>query len=625
MSLMHTGNMIPEITKEEHQGDINAKRVMPVDDSGAYNDKVKIWDGTNTAIVNSDGELYTVNGGHVSTENSSSTPLNAGIAFTGTSVDVLDAAIIIVSVKASHASATNGLSIQFSSDGTNWDWTDDYTIPATKGKTFSAQPQGRYMRIVYTNGGTNQTYFRLQTLIKHANTKPSSHRVQDTILDDDDGELTLNVMKLRTAQDNYVSGAATNSGNFKVSLEEYNGEIATGGLPITTGDSGAVDAFGRFRVSGTGNRLDVEFNYDKQPEIVDEVKAGAGTATHVANSRSVTLANGGTATGDYVGLYTYDVPYTPGSSQLIDVTGTLDLAAIGSGTAQLFLRTKVTGSVEETVVDQADWDTPVLDVAWTKSQIFAMDFQSLKIGRIRFYMNRGGVGTKVHEITNDNIRNTGYWQLASHPVYWRIYNDATYTYMEVGYGDTDNAIGFRYRIAVNASATMSAICATVKSEGGPALLELPGYPRTVSRGVTKKTVSTTEVPLLSIRPKSTFNSITNKGFAIPTNFSVETNNPIILRVYHNCSLVSATWADVDTNESFMEYDTTALGFSNGHKIHAEYVASNRNVAASVGGILGRVPLWYRRGTERGALTITGTKTGTSDGDTLVSMDWEEIR
>lgn len=409
-------------------------------------------------------------------------------------------------------------------------------------------------------------------------------------------------------------------------IDDADNQVTFRNVTVAGGDTASIDAFGRWRTSDTGNRLDIEFNYDKQSEIVDEVKAGSGTATHVANTRSVTLANGATGTGSYAGLYTYDVPYTPGNSQLIEITGALDFAGIGGGTAQIFIRTSISGSAVETTYDQDIWsDNTVSDVDWSNTQIFMMDLQSLKVGRIRFYLNRGGVATKVHEITNDNVRNTGYWQLASHPVYWRVYNDADYSYMEVGYGDTNNAIGFRYRITKNASATLSAICATVKSEGGSSLFNMPGYLRVASRGVTKKTVSTTEVPLLSIRPKSTFNSISNKGFAIPNNFSIETSNPILVRMYHNCSVVSATWADVDTAESFMEYDISGLSFNAGHKILAEYVSSSRNQSASAKGILGRVPMWYRRNAEYGNITVTAVRTGASDGDVLASLSWEEIR
>ena len=189
--------------------------------------------------------VTTVENGVVSTVNSSTATLTANSTFTGTSEEVLDVSMIIVNVKASHASATDGLAIDFSPDGTNWDNSDKYTIPAATGKTFTAQPAGKYMRVRYTNGGTNQTYFRLETILKYVSTKPSSHRVQDTLSDDDDGELGISVIKLRTAQDNYVSGAATAGGNFKVSLEETNGYEPTQyeGGEVTVGTSAVEVTF----------------------------------------------------------------------------------------------------------------------------------------------------------------------------------------------------------------------------------------------------------------------------------------------------------------------------------------------------------------------------------------------
>lgn len=422
------------------------------------------------------------------------------------------------------------------------------------------------------------------------------------------------------------SGAAnTYSKGGEVDFVGTINKINSGTIGIQAVDSPSIDAFGRWRTSGVGNRLDVEFNYTKQPEIIDEVKAGGGSATLVSNTRGVTLANGGTATGDYAGLYSYDVPYTPGNSQLVEITGALDFAGIGGGTAQIFLRSSVSGSVVEDTYDQTAWsENTVLDADWSKTQIFVMDLQSLKVGRLRFYLNRSGVATKVHEITNDNIRSTGYWQLATHPIYWRVYNDATYTYLEVGYGDTNNAVGFRYRITKNASATMTAICGTVKSEGGSTLFDIPGYPRTINNGVTAKTVSTTLIPLLSIRPRTTFNSITNKGMAIPRSFSVQTDNPIRLVLLHNNTLTSASWVNVDINESIMEYDVSASAYGNGHQLYSEYIPTGKNTVGGSAGFLGRVPLWLRRNTDSGILTIAAIRTSSTNASVLVSINWEEI-
>jgi len=391
-------------------------------------------------------------------------------------------------------------------------------------------------------------------------------------------------------------------------------------------DSPSLDAFNRVRVSGTGQRLDVEFIYDKQAEIFDEVVgAGGGTVTHNANGRDLTLATTNTGTTYSAAMASHPVPYTPGNSQLVAITGTLDNAAIGSGTAQIFVRSKVTGSVVETVVNQDDWDSPNLDVDWTKSQILEIDFQSLKVGRIRFYLNRGGQIKQLHEITNDNVRATGYWQTPTLPLCWRLYNDATYTYMEMGYGDSNNAIGVRYRIAKNASATLRTICGTVKSEGGLSLDDIPGYHKTIDMGVTEVTVSTTLIPLISIRPKTTFNSLPNLGLAIPMDAGVIGDNPIKLVIVHNAVLTGASWVDVDTSESIMEYDISASSFSNGHIVHSEYIGSGKNSQTTGTALLGKTLLWDRQGTESGILTVCAIKTGTTDSETLASIGWKEIR
>ena len=45
------------------------------------------------------------------------------------------------------------------------------------------------MRVIYTNGGTDQGVFLLVTQLKPVYTKPSSHRLADTLNGQDDAEL----------------------------------------------------------------------------------------------------------------------------------------------------------------------------------------------------------------------------------------------------------------------------------------------------------------------------------------------------------------------------------------------------------------------------------------------------
>jgi|SaaInlLV_10m_DNA_2_1039722.scaffolds.fasta_scaffold00537_13 hypothetical protein len=210
------------------------KFVLNSDSETAVRTVTELTSGGNTATINDDGELSVVSGGHISTANSSSTKLDAGIAFTGTAEDITNVSVIIVGVKASHASATDGLSVQFSPDGTNWDGTDYFTVPATSGKTFSFQPALRYFRVVYTNGAVGQTYFRLQTIFKHTNVKPSSHRIADAIIDDDDAELVTSVLKAKANGGGFINIGATSSNNLRVTDAESGLAIAKGDVTGTT-------------------------------------------------------------------------------------------------------------------------------------------------------------------------------------------------------------------------------------------------------------------------------------------------------------------------------------------------------------------------------------------------------
>lgn len=150
---------------------------------------VKVVESVNTQSV------YIANaapsGNIISILNSSTATLTANSVYTGTAEDVSNFAEVRVSVKSNVASATDGLSIQQSPDGTNWNITDVYTI-GTGGGTFTVPRQARYFRIVYTNGGTNQGSFNLQSILDRMPTASSSQRPSDARSNDNDMVEVLN-------------------------------------------------------------------------------------------------------------------------------------------------------------------------------------------------------------------------------------------------------------------------------------------------------------------------------------------------------------------------------------------------------------------------------------------------
>lgn len=158
--------------------------------------------GQQEYLFSTNHALTTVGGGSsgsypvnvVSGVNSTTTTLSGGAVFTGTSEDVSAYADIRIAIFTDQASATDGLSLQQSADGTNWDQVDNYTIPASTGKAFDVPVYSRYFRIVYTNGPTVQGAFRLQTVYHIGRTKPSSQRPQDARPNDNDMEENLAYM-----------------------------------------------------------------------------------------------------------------------------------------------------------------------------------------------------------------------------------------------------------------------------------------------------------------------------------------------------------------------------------------------------------------------------------------------
>ncbi len=136
----------------------------------------------------------------VDSGNSHAETLLAGIEFTGTPIEIMNYGIVFINVFADVSSATDGLKIEQSSDGINWDHDDVYTVPANSGKNYSINPHSKWLRVRYINGGNDQGVFRLQTILK-INSLDSSHRLNDVITSEDDARLVKSVISVQTNDD----------------------------------------------------------------------------------------------------------------------------------------------------------------------------------------------------------------------------------------------------------------------------------------------------------------------------------------------------------------------------------------------------------------------------------------
>ena len=169
--------------------------------------------------------------GVISTLNSTTTPLIANGSFVGDWEDVKDYSIIYVSVRTdvnSQDSGNYGFNLEFSQDATVKDVYEEYYIASgTSGKIYSVQPSCRYFRVNYINGATQQGLFRLQTQFRDNYGKPSSHRIDEPINDQNDAELSKSVITGKRADGVYGNVSLTNGDNIKASIEELETGIST--------------------------------------------------------------------------------------------------------------------------------------------------------------------------------------------------------------------------------------------------------------------------------------------------------------------------------------------------------------------------------------------------------------
>lgn len=173
--------------------------------------------------------------GYVDPNNSSTTPLGAGGVFTGTAFEVTNYAAINVNVKSDVASATNGVKVEFSTDGTNWDHSHSTTYSAATGVGYIFNAEFKYARVVYTNGATPQGIFRLQTIFKTTLVKSSLYTLDQTVTGSMFAELGKNVIigKTTAGGGGYVDVKVNPSGALTTETQLTSGTAAIGTVRVT--------------------------------------------------------------------------------------------------------------------------------------------------------------------------------------------------------------------------------------------------------------------------------------------------------------------------------------------------------------------------------------------------------
>ncbi len=281
---------------------------------------------------------------------------------------------------------------------------------------------------------------------------------------------------------------------------------------IATQDTAAVDAFGRWRVSNPQTIFDSKLlGADDAPLFWDEaLESGAGitATTPTADKPYIDLVSTNITAGVFTRQTFRRFNYQPGKSQLMLMTGVLELASgtktgcerrIGlfdddngaffesdAGIFGITTRTSDSGSPVDTTVVQANWNIDKMDgtgpsghtANFTLGQIFVIDFQWLSTGRVRFGLEIGGHIEYIHEVEAANT-------------------------LAIPWASTPN-LPLRYQIVTTTSSgicSMRIICSAVISEGGNDDVGIIHHRGTAGAAVTSA-VENTLYAIIGIRLKT---------------------------------------------------------------------------------------------------------------------------
>jgi hypothetical protein len=103
--------------------------------------------------------------GSIDQNNSYVFPLNAGESFTGLYTSTTNFSEILISVE---TDTTFQLTVNFSSNSVNVGLVKSYSVvaPSSGAFIYSLKPSQRYYQVILTNTGVDQTYLRLETILK---------------------------------------------------------------------------------------------------------------------------------------------------------------------------------------------------------------------------------------------------------------------------------------------------------------------------------------------------------------------------------------------------------------------------------------------------------------------------
>lgn len=350
--------------------------------------------------------------------------------------------------------------------------------------------------------------------------------------------------------------------------------------------------------------LEQEFGAGVDARAFATITAGGGTVTHVAAEAAAKVAVT-TANGDRAVLRSHARPRAAAGR----ARGTVIVGhASGTSTGQkkrwglfsdddgfFFLldgetlsvvrRSKVSGSVVDTAVANAQWSQDKNTIDVTRTHVYEIR-EAWPNSDALFFVD----GVHVHTFSTDGAITGPAGVKARMPLSVEAKNDD----------------------AASAAGHFSVIACAV-------LVEEQARPhRTFAQHATNGAVSTSAVPLLAVRPKSTFGGVANLGELRADALTVMAGGDCLVQVVAGASVTGGSWDSVDA-ESLAEANTTMASITGGDVVR-KFVLSGNLVAA-----LDDVVRLLGDGTTQDTLVITAQRLGGSDISVRAALTWKETR
>lgn len=274
--------------------------------------------------------------------NSTVSQLAIDEVFAPAGTDVSQFASVAVTIHSDKDSALDGMTFEFSMDGSNWDDSYSFNLEASVSQTrrFQFPVCAKYFRVNYTNNDSEATTeFRVQTILQRGNILTSIHRIQDFVKEDRSAQLTKAAIIAQregaTVQD-FQPIQADVQGNLKVT---------TVGSDIPADPDAFVLEYAK---NGTSHDMLVDgsvtpVNFDVGPTIADEIWSirellltftaddfsfdGVSFGPNVAmtNGFSISIVKDSVTTEVFVVKQNEDFLRVPGRTPLVNNTGPKDV------------------------------------------------------------------------------------------------------------------------------------------------------------------------------------------------------------------------------------------------------------------------------------------------------------